>query len=95
MREALFILAIILVLFGLTAIRYRRQIAGMIALSRAFKDAKNAAAGARTIGRNESASVQLAQCGKCGVWVPQSKAFVSRDGTAYCSAACQKSAAKA
>lgn len=92
MREALFILAIIAVLLGLTAIRYRRQIAGMIGLARALKDAKNAATGGRSpIGRNESASVQLTQCAKCGIWVPAGKAFASRDAV-YCSTACQRSA---
>ena len=40
MRDAIFILFVIFVLFGLTALRYRKQIAGMIGVARMIKDAK-------------------------------------------------------
>jgi hypothetical protein len=85
MREPFFILLIVLVLFGLTAIRYRKQIAGMIGLARALKDAKDAAAqgGAQSSG---TASLQLVNCSKCDVWVPASKA--TRRGTKHICSAC-------
>lgn len=88
MREFIFILVVILVLLGLTAIRYRKTIAGMIGVAKMINEAKNAAAG-NTIGA-KPASVQLVNCAKCGVWVPQNKAIREREGIFYCSAACQK-----
>ena len=75
MREAFFILLVIFVLLGLTAIRYRKQIAGMIGLARALKDAKATAMQGRQVG-GEQPSVQLVNCVKCGIWVPQNKAVI-------------------
>ena len=82
MREVLFILLVILALLGLTAIRYRKQIAGMIGLARALKDAKNASSQGRQVG-GEQPSVRLVNCAKCDIWVPQDKA-VMRQQTYYC-----------
>ncbi|MFZ1700508.1 MAG: PP0621 family protein [Pyrinomonadaceae bacterium] len=90
MRETLFILFVILVLLGLTAIRYRKTIAGLLGVAKMLKEAKNAATG-NTIG-GEPASVQLVNCAKCGVWVPQAKAIRQREGVFYCSTNCQKTA---
>ena len=84
MREGFFILLVILVLLGLTAVRYRKQIAGMIGLARALKDAKDAGVQERTT--SEHASVQLVNCSKCGVWVPQDKAL--RRGETFICTAC-------
>ncbi len=85
MKEGLFILGVILVLLGLTAVRYRKQIAGMVGIARALKDAKDAAAqGKRS--RGEQPSIQLVSCAKCGVWVPENKA--ARSGPNYICAAC-------
>jgi hypothetical protein len=72
MKEGLFILLVILVLLGLTAIRYRKQITGMIGLARALKDAKDVVS--RGTSARESSSVQLVHCTKCGIWVPENKA---------------------
>lgn len=85
MKEAFFILLVIIALLGLTAVRYRKQIAGMIGLARALKDAKDAVA-AGGAGRSQPASVQLVNCSKCGVWVPESKAV--RRGQGYFCAGC-------
>lgn len=82
MREAFFILLVIFVLLGLTAIRYRKQIAGMIGLARALKDAKEAASHGRQ-GGAEQPGVKLVNCATCDIWVPQDKA-VTRQGTYYC-----------
>lgn len=79
-----FILFVIALLFGLTAIRYRKQIAGMIKVARLLKEAK-ASTGFRTpVRSDEKASVPLVNCAKCGVWVPQNKAIKQRNGF-YCS----------
>lgn len=90
MRETLFILFVILVLLGLTAIRYRKTIAGLLGVAKMLREAKDAAQG-NTIG-DKPASVQLVNCAKCGVWVPQHKAIRQREGVFYCSTTCQKTA---
>lgn len=90
MREALLILLVVVVLLALTAIRYRKQIAGMIALGRMVKQAKrSAAAGARTIPEGDGNSIALVNCSKCDVWVPQGKTVKFRDGF-VCAEACLK-----
>ncbi|MBK7393330.1 MAG: hypothetical protein IPI64_08520 [Chloracidobacterium sp.] len=74
MREIFVILFVILVLLGLTALRYRKQIAGILGLARALKDAKDAVGQSRTISSDDATSIPLVNCSKCGVWVPQNKA---------------------
>lgn len=95
MREAIFILLIVFGLFALTALRYRKQIAGMIGFARMLKDAKeNLGQGAGQIRGGTEKSVPLVNCSKCGVWVPQSKARKVGE-MFYCSDECvrtQKSA---
>lgn len=90
MRELFFILVVILILLGLTAIRYRKQIAGMIGLARMLKEAKNAAVQGSSL-RGEQASVQLVNCAKCGVWTPQNKAR-KLDDAFFCSDECSRTA---
>ena len=74
MREFLVILVVVFVLLGLTALRYRKQIAGILGLARALKDAKDAVGQSRTSSLDEKKSIPLVNCSKCGVWVPQNKA---------------------
>lgn len=92
MKEAFFIIFVVFLLFGLTAIRYRKQIAGLIGLARMLKDAKDAAGQGRSIRGHDQGSVQLVNCAKCGVWVPQNKAIKLRDGYFYCSDICRTTA---
>lgn len=89
MREILIIVAVIFVLLALTAIKYRKQIAGLIGVAKMLKDAKDAV-GQNTIRGEDARSVQLVNCAKCGVWVPQDKALKIRDGYFYCSDECVK-----
>lgn len=89
MREFIFILIVILVLLALTAIRYRKTIAGILGVAKMLKEAKEAAVGAKAVG-GEKPSVQLVNCAKCGVWVPQSKAIKRREGFFYCSESCEQ-----
>ena len=74
MREAIFILLVVSLLAALTALRYRKQIAGILGLARALKDAKDAVGQSRAISSDEKTSIPLVNCSKCGVWVPQNKA---------------------
>lgn len=81
--DIFFILFVAAILLGLTAIRYRRQIAGMIRVARLLKAAKGSPGLGSPIRSNEKGSVQLVNCTKCGVWVPQNKAIKQRNGY-YC-----------
>ena len=88
MREALFILVIVCVLAALTAIRYRKQISGMIGMARMLKEAKqNIAQGSANIRRTEEKSIPLVNCSKCAVWIPQNKAIKAGD-VFFCSDKC-------
>ena len=89
MRELLIILIVILVLLALTAVKYRKQIAGLIGVAKMLKDAKDTVR-QNTIHGEESPSVQLVNCAKCGVWVPQDKAMKISEGYFYCSDECVK-----
>lgn len=98
MKEALVILLVLVLLLALTAVRYRKQIAGVLGVARMLRDAKRAAAGMhRNLPREDAKAVQLVNCAKCAVWVPQVKAF-KVGANFYCSNNCvasSKSAHKA
>ncbi len=85
MKEAFFILFVVALLAALTAVRYRKQISGMIGLAKVLKEAKDNIGQSRSLQGEKQASVQLVNCAKCGVWVPQNKARKSVD-LFYCSA---------
>ena len=89
MREFILILIVILVLLALTAIRYRQTIAGILGVAKMLKEAKDAASGTKAVG-GEKPSVQLVNCAKCGVWVPQNKAIKRGEGFFYCSEVCKQ-----
>ena len=75
MREAFFILLVVCILAALTAVKYRKQIAGMIGFARMLKEAKqNITQDTNNIRGSVEKSVPLINCSKCGVWVPQNKA---------------------
>ena len=91
MKEALFLLMVIGVLAALTAIRYRKQITGMIGVARMLKETtRGVAAGSKRMS-GETKSIPLVNCSRCGVWVPQSKAIRMGD-VYYCSETCLKGA---
>jgi hypothetical protein len=88
MREALVILLVLVLLLALTAVRYRKQIAGVLGIARMLRDAKRAASGMQqNLPQEGGKAVQLVSCAKCGVWVPQAKA--RKVGEIYfCSSTC-------
>lgn len=91
MREAIFILLVVFVLLALTAIKYRKQIAGMIGFARMLKDVKSGLTQqTRHIQPQRETSTPLVNCSKCGVWVPQNKAMKVGE-VYYCSDECHKS----
>ena len=94
MREALIILLVILVLFALTAFRYRKQIAAMLQVWRMLKSIKQATRPTENqINSEKAVNSRLVNCAKCGTWVPESNALKLRN-TFYCSAACVERSAK-
>lgn len=86
MRETGFILLVLLVILALTAIKYRKQIAGAIGVARALRQAREEIARSHQQPRVQTAT-QLVNCSKCCVWVPQDKA--QRRGEVYLCADCR------
>lgn len=87
MVKFLLVLVLILIVLAMIAVRFRKQINGLIATARFLKEAKEAAQQAQ-LGRAPrpqatKTPVHLINCSKCGVWVPQDKA-VRQAGQAYC-----------
>lgn len=88
MRDAIFILFVALILLGITAIKYRKQIAGMIGFARMLKEAAQPRPnGQRSVPGDAGNSIPLVNCTKCGVWVPQNKARKVGD-LFFCSDVC-------
>lgn len=87
MREFVIILAVIVVLLGLTAVRYRKQIAGVLHVWRMLRSAQ------REVGKGSGpekieTSSKLVSCAKCGTWTPESSAIRMAPSTFYCSKKC-------
>ena len=97
MREAAFILFVLFLLFGLTALRYRKQIAGILALGRTLKEMKENAQRDQAIEQiKHQASLELRSCAGCGTWIDTSAAIKFDRNTFYCSKECvQRSMASA
>jgi hypothetical protein len=89
MREALFILIVLAVLFGLTLIRYRKTVMGMIGIARTLKEIREGTT-QPDAGRSKAPTRKaLVSCSKCGVWVPQDRVLRSKNAD-YCSEACMR-----
>jgi hypothetical protein len=90
MREAFFILLVVAILLALTAIRYRKQIAGVIRIWRSLKAARDQIRERQPQSQPEApiAAGPLVNCAKCGTWVPEQNAIILRGGASYCSTAC-------
>ncbi len=95
MKEAFFILLIIGVLLALTAIRYRRQIVGMIQIWRSLKSMRAEVTEKQGSPQETISSGPLVNCAKCGTWVPEQRAIKLRGGVVYCSTACMETAVTA
>ena len=89
MREAFFILLVILILLALTAVRYRKQIVGMIHIWRSLKSARDQIRDRQQPRSEEPITAgPLVNCARCGTWVPEQRAIKLRGGTFYCSTSC-------
>lgn len=97
MREAIFILFVLVVVLGLTAFRYRKQIRFALEIWRTMKGVRELQ---KEVPRNEvnasaaSPRGDLVNCGKCGKWVPESTAIKFGPTIYYCSTECLRSRAR-
>lgn len=88
MKEALIILAVVVVLIGLTAFKYRRQIMAGVKVWRMISGLRD---GSRSINEppaRQATSGRLLNCSKCGTWVAEERAVRLGQNTYFCSAAC-------
>ena len=95
MTKFLVVLFILIVVFGLVALRYRKQIQMALYVLRMFRKMRqmSSAPEEKQIEKTESSSdTQLVKCARCGKWIPQSKALNLRSKTFYCSANCMENA---
>lgn len=95
MREFLVILVVILLLAGLTAFRYRAQIAAMVRIWRTIKSVREQTNARNTgqIPKEKDDSMPLVNCARCGAWVSQAEAVRIGPGRFLCSSTCLKAAA--
>ena len=94
MREAIFILLVLVVLAALTAYRYRRQIGTIIHLWRALSGMRQKSGPPILDQSSAAAAGPRVNCAKCGTWIPRDRA-IALGGTNYCSAKCVETKAKA
>lgn len=91
MKEALFILLIIVALVGLTAIRYRRQVFMAIRIWRQIRDGGLAIQGDDRLPSEGSNNETLVNCSKCGKWKEEKLAIRLGRSTYFCSSKCLES----
>ncbi|MBX3282227.1 MAG: hypothetical protein KF756_07090 [Acidobacteria bacterium] len=89
MREAAFILFVLFLLFGLTALRYRKQIANILALGRTLKEMRaRSDAELPREERQAAKALDLRSCAGCGTWIDMNTAIKFDRNTYYCSKEC-------
>lgn len=98
MKDAIFILIVVLLLFGLTAFRYRRQIAAarrIWQMLRGTEPAGNSPA-SQIPYQSANTAVPLVKCARCGTWTPLDRSIRLNQNLYYCSTDCleNKAAAK-
>lgn len=91
MREAAFILFVVFILFGLTALRYRKQIAALLSFGKMLSDAREQGKAIREQPVSAKRS-ELVACSRCGTWTPVDNAIRFSPTTFYCSKDCAKAA---
>lgn len=95
MKEALFILVIILGLFALTAFRYRGRIRTLLEFWRVVRSLQTRHPQNITAHpEKQIPTSNLVNCGKCGNWIPESQAITLGGTSVFCSVKCLESSAK-
>jgi MYND finger. len=90
MKDAVFIFFVIVILLGLTAFRYRRQI---VAARRIWQMLKgNGLAGGFPVEQvreqNTNTATPLVKCSRCGTWTPLDRSIRLSNNIYYCSTNC-------
>ena len=89
MRTVLFILVVLLILVAWTAVRYLKQITGIIGFVRMIREATiSNRTPEKAKEMKASTPNELVSCSKCGVWVPHDRAIRFDARTFYCSKDC-------
>ncbi len=96
MTKLLFIFLLLVVVGGIIALRYRRQIQSAIYIWQMFKKMRQVnKPQEKQIEKTENTKdVQLVRCAKCGTWTPQKNALNLRSKAFYCSTNCMENAVK-
>jgi multidrug resistance efflux pump len=89
MKEFFVVLVVIIVLLGLTAIKYRRQLPSLVGFARLLKEAGSSVSDARKASGQTVKTKALVSCSVCSVWIPEDKA-VRKGDQIYCSTDCIK-----
>ncbi len=96
MREALFILLVLVVLAALTAYRYRRQIRSVLEFWKTIQSMRAVVKPKPGEMPDEPAARgPLVHCPKCGTWVPEDRAIRLGRSAFYCSTKCLEASVKA
>ena len=90
----LVLLTLLILVFGVIALRFRPQIQAALQIWRMFKQIKqaNQPIEKQTPKREKIANEALVRCANCGKWIPQSNALNLRKQTFYCSSTCVEKA---
>jgi hypothetical protein len=95
MKEAFFILLVLIALAGLTAYRYRRQLMAMLNFWRTLQSMRQTGRPSNNRIQDEPAAAgPLVNCPKCGKWVQEEKAIKLGRSTYYCSTKCLEASVK-
>jgi hypothetical protein len=97
MKEAIFILLVVAVLFAISLIRYRRQITAAIRIYRLLKGQASGPAqiNEKIKDKPESGATELVSCARCGRWVSRTDTVRMSGGLALCSLECEGRSARA
>ncbi|MGB7068540.1 MAG: hypothetical protein WBD22_03535 [Pyrinomonadaceae bacterium] len=90
MKEILVVFLVILILLGLTAYRYRQQLAAMLHVWRVLKQARGTLSGSKANQQfsPDTNNVQLVNCAKCGSWVARNESVRITPNTYLCVERC-------
>lgn len=88
MREAIFILVVLIALAGLTAFRYRRQLRAVWNVWQLINKARRPPEINDDVKSTRRVSKGLVNCSGCGKWVSESEAVRLAPGIFYCSRSC-------
>ena len=95
MREAFFILLVLIVLAALTAYRYRKGIGAFLEFWRMLRSVRERAqAGEKQIRDEKAGGGPLVNCPKCGKWVSEDEAVRLGRSAFYCSTNCLEASTK-